>query len=392
MESEPKQVNTSASKKSAFYVVALLVLIFLGSFFPTKYFFLGKPSPSNTATMLTPAEQMKTKQSGQAYALSAFQNDPSQLQDRFLTDLRNGTNDRFTKEYAYFITHRFFDNGGNIYEIYDYVKAHKELDFLNEAEKIYPDIFAQISKKDKTVTFTQSMYAYLAYLEVLISTQYADIATIGTAANQYAKLVYFAKELAKKMPDDRAQSFTKNVERNTQKATEMISLGEKDVSYILEHGGNPNVTNRDVLVGMNQYGAALRYLQAAGVTVDTPVAADKIFSFSENYAATKYDVRGLQLFTSLLDASTLVLNPAAPPDQVRVALAPIIAFDVEKIKPNQYSIIYKIIDSRTHAIPENPAKIDLDVYGKYNAMLLAAKVPEFKSWLMKNGWTESDFK
>ena len=123
--------------------------------------------------------------------MSLLGGDPKKLQNLFLEDIKNGKNDKFTKSAAYFITHRFFDNGGNIYEIYDYINAHPELAFLKEAEKIYPNIFDQIHKRTlPSIYVDRSYYAYLAYVEILNKHGYSDIAALGTAANQYAKLAH----------------------------------------------------------------------------------------------------------------------------------------------------------------------------------------------------------
>jgi hypothetical protein len=56
------------------------------------------------------------------------------------------------------------------------------------------------------------------------------------------------------------------------------------------------------------------------------------------------------------------------------------------------SIIYYILDSRLEKQPKNVGDTNMDIYGKRNIVHLSKIVPEFKKWLMNNGWVESDFK
>src|ERR1035437_752403 len=127
-----------------------------------------------------------------AYYSGILKNNPAPLQNSLVADLQVGANDKYTKSDAYFVTHRFFDNNGNVYEIYEYVNSHPELAFLKEAEAIYPAIFKQIQNGTLPKTFVdRSYYAYLAYVEVLYKHGYTDIAAEGTLANEYAKLAYF---------------------------------------------------------------------------------------------------------------------------------------------------------------------------------------------------------
>ena len=44
--------------------------------------------------------------------------DPKPLQDFFIEKVKSGTKDNEAKSAIYWIVHRYFDNGGNIYEIY----------------------------------------------------------------------------------------------------------------------------------------------------------------------------------------------------------------------------------------------------------------------------------
>ena len=119
--------------------------------------------------------------------------DPKPLQNLFAEKVKKGVNDSDTKSAVYWITHRYFDNGGDIYEIYDFVESHPEVVFLKEAEKVYPTIFADI-KERKVGNYTRdSLLALMAYYEVIDRYGYADIAVWGMAANKFAELAQGAQ-------------------------------------------------------------------------------------------------------------------------------------------------------------------------------------------------------
>jgi len=331
----------------------------------------------------------------EAYNASTFRNDPTIIQNSFVEDLKNGLNDKNTKSDAYFILHRFFDNGGNIYEIYDFVNSHPELAFMKEAEAIYPDIFKQIQAKElPKIAVDRAKYAHLAYLEVLYKHGYADIATLGTAANQYAKVAYFSTTYAKEMPKQEGERRTRFVKRDIKKSLYFIEASKNEVKDILEGRISGEATPRDVLVGLNQYAAAIRYLKTVkGVTTEasiSPKSTYEIFRFTLDYS--KRYVPELNLFTSLLDASTMALLEGDRSADIKKALYPILDLDLKKIKISERGIITKVLDTKLEQRPSDIEDVNLDLYGKTNTLRLAKKVPEFKTWLMSNGWTESDFK
>lgn len=352
-------------------------------------------------------EALYSRINKRAYNASFTGNDPKSLQELFLNDLENGVNDKFTKSDAYFLTHRYFDNGGNAYEIYDYVNSHESLAFLKEAEDIYPGIFEQM--RDKTLSpipySTSSLYVILAYLEVLDRYGYADAAALGTLANQYAKTAYFTKkkaELNSAKGVDISPVEKSIIEVNTRKAVafelkakeSLIKTAEenefalddlRDRPKVLEEKKLEGILAHNLLVGLNQYAAALRYLEAAGAdisVVGTPVSAADIFAF--NMVFSKQFVPELEIFTSLLNASTLSLVSPDSIDALRIALLPILDFDTAETKP--FGIIIGIIDAK------NSKFTGLDIYSRINITTLANKVPEFKAWLMLNGWGEGDFR
>ena len=100
----------------------------------------------------------------------------------------------------------------------------------------------------------------------------------------------------------------------------------------------------------------------------------------------------LNIFTSLLNTSTLAVLDSSTAEEIKVALTPILSFDTKKPSSYKGSVIRKIINSKFEQKLEGSNYVRMDIYSKWNVLLIANKVPEFKSWLMSNGWTESDFK
>jgi hypothetical protein len=337
-----------------------------------------------------------------AYYSGILKNDPTPLQNSFVADLQAGVNDKYTKSDAYFVTHRFFDNGGNVYEIYDYVNSHPELAFLKEAETIYPAIFKQIQSGTLPKTFVdRSYYAYLAYVEVLYKHGYTDIAAEGTLANEYAKLAYLDTAISKEMPAKTGIARAKYAVRDSKKALQFLKIVQGNVTAVLQGTLTSNdVTPRDILVGLNQYAAASRYLEALSENYQIPTSTStmpemykntgEVFNYTMEYSA-RY-VPELNLFTSLLNASTLAILSSSTPDEIRAALFPILDFDPKKPGFSPTSIIHKVLDSRLEPKPANIGDTNMDIYSKRNTVRLATLVPEFKQWLMNNGWQTSDFK
>lgn len=338
-----------------------------------------------------------------AYYESLINHDPKLIQDSFVADIKNGVNDEFTKSDAYFLTHRYFDNGGNVYEIYDYINSHSSLAFLKEAEDIYPDIFDQIRNKTlPPIPYSRpSLFAVLAYLEILDNHGYADIAALGTLANQYAKTAYFTKKKSEENPINGAdpapmvQNITEKAIRFELKAKNMLngmSQGGEFLTVSIADRSKPfdekslptSVTASALLVGLNQYGACLRYLEATGVNIstaiDSSVNASDVFAF--DMVLAKKAVPELEIFTSLLNASTLSLVSPESAGAIKTALKPILAYNATK----PAGIIEYLVKAKDDKYG------GLDIYGKRNAVNLASIVPEFKKWLISGGWSEADFR
>lgn len=379
----------NGSKNIIKIIVSLAVFLIIGFIIGTKIIDISK----DTAT------QKKDKERHDAFYAGILKNDPKLLQAAFVEDIKNGVNDKYTKSDAYFVTHRYFDNGGNIYEIYDYINNHQELGFINrEAEKLYPVAFARIKNGTMSRAFTDaSAYAYLAYVEVLYNHGYTDVAALSTLANQYVKMAYYNTSIAKEMPKKEGQERAEYARRDASKALRFLKIAEPQVRDVV-YGSKKasDVVPRDVLVGVNQYAAAVRYfegLKENGLSTTTPITSlnsNDLFSFAMEYS--RRSVPELALFTSLLNGSTLALLSSSTPQEIKTALYPIIDFNTKTGNLSQNSIIHKILNSRFEPKPKNVGDTNMDIYSKRNTLRLAKKVPEFKTWLMYNGWKETDFK
>lgn len=380
-------IETKKTNTKVIALVLSLVLVVLFSVGLFRYF-----STLRQEAQQADAIDRRVVDADDAFNASHLRNSPSALQDLFLNDVRNGVNDKVTKSAIYFITHRVFDNGGNIYEVYDYIASHPELAFINEEAKlIHPRWFEQLENKQiPPILVDRAIYVYLAYIEVLHKHGYADVAALATAANQYIKTAYFTTTIAKEMPKKEGAARSYWAKRDKKKGIEFLRLAAPDVVEIMEgRMTEQDITPRDLLVGLNQYAAALRYLEAMQHDVSaSPKSSKEIFEFTMEYSYRK--VPALNLFTSLLNASTLAMLDEANPEDIRTALYPILDLDTKgRLLPT--SIIHKVIDSRFEPKPVDIGSTNMDIYSKRNTLRLAKKVPEFKDWLISNGWVESDF-
>lgn len=370
-----------------------LLLIFLGvsiAIFTaaTAYFLLfgQKKQPS-------PVEEKYT----QAYYLALLEDNPAALQGLFLEDVRTGVNTADTKSTAYYILHRYFDNGGDIYEIYNFINAHPELAFLNEyAIKSHPETIKQIQAGTFQHTFHDAaLLVAVSYMEAMAERGYADVAMLSTIANQYAKLAYLAVRIKRMSPADAAMpEFVKTRPKKfPKKAAVYMERAKDDVRNIMD-GNIPAIPARDVIVGLNQYASTLRYFEFLKYEFDSPKTASEIFVFSSDYSS-RY-VPELRIFTGYLNASTMVLNTKQYSlEQIAAALEPLLAINPTEGLRNG-GLPKKVLLSRSETVTKiSGTDIDdrnLDIYGKRNVVLLARRVPAFKAWLMAGGWTEADFK
>lgn len=317
------------------------------------------------------------------YLNSLLGNKPQELQDLLKKNVESGINDKYTKSAAYFVTHRYFDNKGNIYEIYDYAHSDPNLAFLNYAETVYPEIFQKIKNHELPTTFSEDgMYAYLGYLEAIYKAGYADVALLGTASNQYLKMAYISINYRKtnKYPED--QVISDQAKQNIAKGSFYVSAASSTVHELINGQDlSGEILDQNILVGLNQYASALRYLALFGVENQSLDSPEAIFAFTKQYSRER--VPELFLFTNLLDASSLVMLNATDTEQIRTSLEPLMNFDLSKGVRN-YSVMDRVLSA-------NKGREEEGTYSKGNIVKIANRVPEFKNWLKQNGWSDSDF-
>ena len=329
----------------------------------------------------------------ESYYRSLFQNDPSLVQDRILAAVKDGAVDVQARADAYFVTHRYIDNGGNIYELYDFFEQHPELAFLNaEASKVRPEIFDLIRARRAPSSYSdQGIYAYLAYLEVLEQHGYANVAMTSTAANQYAKLAYYKTGIRQEKSSGGLSTYPDysldEIASDLKKSEFFLEMSMEPISWLIS--GESSVTTGgvqplDVFYAVEQYGSSLRYLEAYGELAKPKNTADEVFTFGIKFV--RQDLPELYLYLSLSNAATLLLVDADQ-NRLRNALYPFLSIKSPEAK--QSGIVERIIRARL----ETPTARfrDLDLYSKKKIVELGRRVPEFKSWLVSNGWKEKDF-
>lgn len=309
-----------------------------------------------------------------------LKNYPKDLQKSFTESVKLGESDKYAKSAAYFVMHRYFDNKGDIYELYDYSNSDPVLSFLKDAEQIYPDIFLKIKNKQLPTTFSEEgMYAYLAYLEVLDKKGYGDIALQGTAANQYAKMAYIGKSMSK---DKNIKNLSPDQKRNLDKAMLFAKNASTEVASMVNSRTIPDsVYVADVVIGLNQYAYALRYFKYFELPFNSPKTSEEIFALTTEYTSKK--IPELSMFTHLINASSLVLihgNVA----EITTALKPLTDYNPVILPPVDHSVIDRVLKARLDVEKEG-------VYSKQNIVSIAVEIPKFKMWLLAFGWKESDF-
>ena len=314
------------------------------------------------------------------------------LLDRFDRDVRDGVNDEWTKSGLYFLMNRYFHNGGNIYEIYEYTESRPNLAFLKRASVIYPALFRLISNHELPETASPgSLLVYLAYAEVLARSGYAGVALHGTAAHQYAQLAY----IATREPDILVPGInvTQNILMKQHKALFFADAAQGDIMLIIE-GQADAIPVHDRVVGLRHYAVALRYFGFMGIKFHSLKTAREIFAVCAKMIQEN-EVPELGPFTGLLDASTLLLDVTSGVDEVRMALHPILesAPDVQSGR----KLIHRILLAKEQSLRmfghQNQLRgtREFGVFGKENILNLAQKVPEFRTWLKDGGWAEVDF-
>lgn len=354
---------------SFFFLVFLCTLGFL--FIQNRFFGERK---NNSAFL---------KQNHNNYLDSLTRDKPETLRNALVSDIQANVNDQFTKSDAYFVTHRFFDNNENIQEVYDYITSVESLAFLNEASSIYPRIFKDLSERKK-LNRADKYRAYLAYVEVLENHGYTDIAGLATSANQYARLAKNDLDAGMKISDEVYKTDIAKSLAFAEKTKEQV------VGVFSGAITKDTVPPRDILVGLNQYGSALRHYQLLGVlgkSFVSPISAKECFDRSTEYAVLY--VPEQKRYTAFVNASTLAMIDKNSAAQMSAILKPILSYKFEEGKPVASSVIRKILNARDVRSSDTSLKNN---YDKTNIVAMALASSEFKAWLLAHGWQEQDFK
>lgn len=379
-------VPVSDEKKLRALVGASAVVIIILLLAVSGYYYSKQAQP----------ELLKEKESEvnfrSALEMSVGGKDPKPLQNFFVKNVKDGNNNDDTKSAIYWITHRFFDNGGNIYEIYDFIEAHKELVFLKEAEMIYPDTFKLVKEKKVKNYSGDALLALLAYYEVIDKYGYGTIGVWGMAANKYSEFALI------KMQEHLINPKKQYLKPELNPLYAMSLFMDKSVLFAnkgsvfltsntrktkkLEELNTLTIIPDDLLVGLNQYGSALQNLKAAGRVISTPFSALEIYNFNFTLVSTK--VPRLYFFTNYLYAASLVYGKDATKESVRVPLSRAVEYAETTNKAQWRGSVTRVIDSKTSG--------EISMYNYEVVKKLAALDEGFKKWLMKNGWTEADFK
>lgn len=307
----------------------------------------------------------------------------------FLDDVRRGINDEYTKKSAYLVFQRYIESG-DIYELHDYVSGHAEFAFLKEADGLYPESFERVKKKQVPFHHTDDgMYVYLSYLEVLERNGYGSEELLTSSAYRYAQMAYYKRMIGE--DKERRESldypdYTMDArERDIGKSVFFAEKVDSWIQIMVDDETLERVISRDSLESMVQYAVMLRYLESLGVSFVSTKKSGEIFSYVLSYSY-KF-VPDMYLETSLMNAATLLLIPSSNPFEIRNAIFPFLDYRVADT--GLIPAVGKILRSRVEA--DHVRYEDLSIYSKKTIVALSEKAPEFKEWLMTNGWNESDF-
>jgi hypothetical protein len=341
------------------YIIALLIIVILCG---TGYYYYVDYSEKKLSTI---------------FLNSFIKQRPEDLQNLLVNDIQDGKNDETTKAAMYWITHRFFDNKGDINEIYDFVNSHPETAFLREAESIYPEIFEKIKNKELEIGNNlhniDATLAYLAYLKVIESSGYADIATLATLANKSIELTHRLTKF--KNPTNVLEEYHfKYIEAQKEMSPGYASKTQAIIDMYLKNEKRTlsKVEARDMLVGLNQYAQTLVYYKFLGIEYASTYTYESLFQ--ESMAFAWQNVPELYHYSVFLYLASLVTLNEITAEKAFPLLGTILTRRIET-SPSS-SPVYRII----HCDKERAT------YSCENIKLYAELDPRFKVWLEANGW------
>jgi hypothetical protein len=313
--------------------------------------------------------------------LNPLRNEVTPLQNYLLSDIKAGKNDDFTKSAAYWMSHRYFDNGGDIYEIYDYVKANPELAFLNEAELLVPDDFAALKKGRVENYGGPSFRAYIAYLEVLEKYGYLGLPGLSTLASKEISTVFNANKAQAYFASSSLplEKYKEKLKSNINKSLYYAEKAKIDLDKVMKGDTSGFVSVNDAVVGLTQYASALQMYKALKIDFKSDYTTDQVFDMSAKLAKPTV----LSYFTSYSRLYSYILTKEINAENVKVPLS--VIYDSpfqEEYRPGTF--LYRIINSKSGTTGKG-------IYSYETTRELAKYSPEFKDWLKKHGWVDQDF-
>lgn len=354
----------TSQTKSICAVVIVLVFAVLGYFgyleYSIRFSFNSAPQA---------VSQFRALSSGSNTDIlnSLIGNAPDVIQNSFVADVNSGVNTSVTKENAFFITHRYFDTGNNITELYQYMTSHPELaDIESQAEKVYPTIF-ETYKTTHVASGNKQDLMYLAYLEALQKTGYADAASYSTAAAMYMTLYMLEPATS----TDRALY--------AEKAKTFMSSAAPTINQFMTQGTTTEPYEKDdLVVALDQYAVALAQFEKNNLQYASPFTAAQISASAVAFA--RDNKLALYAFAALNECYILVLtnDTAAIP---AVGFGSIIeSFDGESLSYMQYGLTDKMINGTRYGFAPDT------LYGIQTITTIANSDPILHKFLADRGY------
>jgi hypothetical protein len=357
----------------------LLILIAAIAFGAFVYSYISMQQAEPLAQVPVPEVQQvitERKELNAKIGDSLLRDEPEDLQNYFSEKVANNVKDNFSKAAIYFITHRYFDNGGNIYEIVDYIEKDANLAFLTGASDIYPDIFKKIEQR-QTLTKDERLLAYLAYIEMLQKSGYADAAAYGTAAAKYIELYDIKVASLKKGAQVPAE-----VGAFKEKALTFAAAAQPLVESFRDAMGEAgeDISKDDMLVGLSQYAVTLAFFKKHNIAFDSKYQYTDIFFFALQYA-TRHDLV-LKPFTALNYDYALIMAGDDTKESIEaVGLGKILSDVYKKTEYKKNGLIDRMINGNAKGYNAT------GIYGKETMNKIIAHDTVFKAFMEARGYS-----
>lgn len=359
-----------------YYLITLLLVV--GAFGGFAYLYSQMQTSEPVADSSAPAVQniiAERKELNAKIGDSLLRNEPEDLQNYFSEKVAQNVKDNFSKAAIYFITHRYFDNGGDIYEIVDYINNDPNLVFLTEAETIYPAIFSKIAGREK-LTKDERLLAYLAYIEMLQKSGYADAAAYGTAAAKYIELYDL------KMAALAGKPASAEVHLMKEKAVAFASTARPLVEGFRDVMGESgeDISKDDMLVGLSQYAVTLAFFKKHNIAFPVKYQYQDIFFFALQYA-TRHELV-LKPFTALnFNYALIVAGDDTKESITGVGLGTILSGVYKKTEYKKNGLIDRMVHGDAKGYNTT------GIYGKATMNKIIAHDAVFKAFMEARGYS-----